>query len=53
VLLRRTMLGLDPQLSGDDVVAIAARVQAAAGWDDDRLAVELERHRAERDRGRV
>ena len=52
VLLRRTMLGLDPRLTSRDLAAVARQVQASTGWDDGRLDAEMRAFEAERDRSR-
>jgi glycerol-3-phosphate dehydrogenase len=53
VLLRRTMLGLDPRLTGRDMAAVARQVQVSAGWDDGRLDAEMRAFEAERNRSRI
>jgi glycerol-3-phosphate dehydrogenase len=52
VLLRRTMLGLDPRLTVADIAAVARQVQASAGWDHNRLEGEVREFEAERNRSR-
>ena len=52
MLLRRTMLGLDPRLTSRDLAAVARQVQASTGWDDGRLDAEMRAFEAERDRSR-
>ena len=52
MLLRRTMLGLDPRLTGRDMASVARQVQASAGWDYSRLEGEVRAFEAERNRSR-
>jgi glycerol-3-phosphate dehydrogenase len=49
VLLRRTMVGLDPRTTAEDAAAIAREVAAISGWDAKRLEAELSSYLAEHD----